>query len=146
MRALRRPDRRSKLHLRARLNAADISIPLVAVAIALVASLLTLDLNHRVTREQDAQRALQLIQLNEVQLQALEARLVVLKKVRVADIAAAERMIDEMAAQSDTLADLNRASGTVVAVGELSSAFGQLVPPVAEQDPSLMNGGVYLAR
>jgi hypothetical protein len=92
------------------------------------------------------QRALEHIQLNALQLQALEARLVVVKKVRVADIRAAELIIDDMATQSDKLAGQQRARDTVLAVGALSSAFGRLVPPVAEQDPRLIHPAVYNAR
>jgi PAS domain S-box-containing protein len=126
--------RRARLGLRRRTKALEAGVLITAVAVGLVASFSTWQLNQRMPRERHVQIALEHVRADTAELQALEGRLVATNKVEARDTLASELILDDMATQGKELTGLHRAADTVTAVQTLIAAFRQLTPALAERN------------
>jgi PAS domain S-box-containing protein len=122
-----------------RTKSVETSVLITAVAVGLVASVSTWQLNQRMPRERHVQIALEHVRGDAAELQALEQRLIATDKAEARDTLASELILDDMATRGKELAGLHRAADTVVAIQELVAGFRQLTPALAEQDHSRAN-------
>jgi PAS domain S-box-containing protein len=127
------------------MRAANISILLVAAAIAVLASFLTWHVNAGLPRERRTRDALEQIQLDAARLQALESRLAAARKFEASDILASQLMLDDMTTKGRELAGQHEADGTVLALRALIAAFRQLTPALAAQN-LILASQVYRTR
>jgi PAS domain S-box-containing protein len=122
-----------------RTKAVETSVLITAVAVGLVASFSTWQLNQRMPRERHVQIALEHVRADAAELQALEGRLVSTDIVEARDTLASELILDDMATHGKELAALHRAPDTVTAVQTVIAAFRQLTPVLGGQNHGRAN-------
>ena len=128
--------RRPKLGPLTRTKAAKSSFLITVIAVGVVASISTWQVNQRMPRERQVQSALEHVRDDGGELRALERSVAAAHKVEARDTLASELIVDDMATQARELGGLHRAGDTVLAIRALIAAFRQFAPALAGQNLS----------